>query len=303
MNHYVLFCELIQSFVTGSIFHNRRFNDPTMFEMIVDDEDEVVFKQLDTGITSSFLVCDTNDEVSTHIRLDSHDASKWKLVENNVYECIGNETVRVIAIAVYKQDETLIDSMRFIDGSIPRQFTCLNLCVQDCSDELQQLYVKRANEHNYHTLTHLKEYNAGFDLLAPADQFILEQKRLLDYDVSCSATSVIIQHADDGEMNSKKTIKFECSASAYYLYPRSSISTTNLRLANCQGIIDAGYRGHLKAAFDIFNRQEPATVTKHQRLVQLCSPHLTPLLVKIVYDKNALGNTTRNDGGFGSTGI
>lgn len=301
MQHYVLFCELIQSFVTGSIFHNRRFNDPTMFEMIVDN-DEVVFKQLDTGnIISSFLVCDTNDEVSTHIRLDRHDASKWKLVENNVYECIGNETVRVIAIAVYKPDETLIGSMRFIDGSIPRQFTCLNLCVQDCSDELQQLYVKRANEHNYHTLTHLNEYNAGFDLLAPADQFNLEQNRILDYNVSCSATSFQIQHDNDEKINSK--IKFECSASAYYLYPRSSISTTNLRLANCQGIIDAGYRGHLKAAFDIYDRQESATVNKHQRLVQLCSPQLSPLLVKVVYDKDVLGNTMRNDGGFGSTGI
>ena len=39
---------------------------------------------------------------------------------------------------------------------------------------------------------------------------------------------------------------------SYYLYPRSSVSTkTPLRLANSVGIIDSGYRGNIKAVFDI----------------------------------------------------
>ena len=37
---------------------------------------------------------------------------------------------------------------------------------------------------------------------------------------------------------------------AYYLYPRSSISKTPLRLANSVGIIDSGYRGSIMAVFD-----------------------------------------------------
>jgi hypothetical protein len=36
----------------------------------------------------------------------------------------------------------------------------------------------------------------------------------------------------------------------FYLYPRSSISKTRMRLANSLGIIDAGYRGDLIAAVD-----------------------------------------------------
>ena len=38
--------------------------------------------------------------------------------------------------------------------------------------------------------------------------------------------------------------KINCS---YYLYPRSSISKTPLRMSNSTGIIDAGYRGEIIA--------------------------------------------------------
>ena len=40
-------------------------------------------------------------------------------------------------------------------------------------------------------------------------------------------------------------------STGFYLHPRSSISKTKLRLANSTGIIDAGYRGHIMAMFDI----------------------------------------------------
>ena len=36
----------------------------------------------------------------------------------------------------------------------------------------------------------------------------------------------------------------------FYVYPRSSISKTPLRMANSVGIIDSGYRGNLKFAVD-----------------------------------------------------
>ncbi len=84
----------------------------------------------------------------------------------------------------------------------------------------------------------------------------------------------------------------------YYLYPRSSISKTPLRLANSVGIIDNGYRGHIMAKVD--NRgSEPFTVRRGERLFQLCHPSLLPLTAVIVeaVDKN----TERGSGGFGST--
>ena len=40
----------------------------------------------------------------------------------------------------------------------------------------------------------------------------------------------------------------------YYSYPRSSISKTPLLLANNVGIIDSGYRGNIKVAFDNYSQ-------------------------------------------------
>ena len=84
---------------------------------------------------------------------------------------------------------------------------------------------------------------------------------------------------------------------SYYLYPRSSIYKTPLRMANSVGIIDAGYRGTIMAAID--NRStEDYTVRPGQRLFQLCGPTLEPITFELV---NQLSETSRGEGGFGST--
>jgi len=84
----------------------------------------------------------------------------------------------------------------------------------------------------------------------------------------------------------------------YYLYPRSSISKTPLRLANSVGIIDAGYRGNLMVAID--NRSNaPYNLSKGDRLFQICMPTLVPF--EVVFDAVYL-ETERGAGGFGSTG-
>jgi dUTP pyrophosphatase len=83
----------------------------------------------------------------------------------------------------------------------------------------------------------------------------------------------------------------------YYLYPRSSISKTPLRLANSVGIIDFNYRGSLKVAID--NRSsEPYEIKGGDRLFQLCMPDLRPFKVVL---GNVNKNTDRGEGGFGST--
>ena len=84
--------------------------------------------------------------------------------------------------------------------------------------------------------------------------------------------------------------------SAYFLYPRSSISKTKFRLANSTGIIDRGYRGNLGGFFDCL---EESTMEKGQRLVQICSPTLEPFEVRLV---TSLSSTIRGENGFGSTG-
>jgi dUTP pyrophosphatase len=86
----------------------------------------------------------------------------------------------------------------------------------------------------------------------------------------------------------------------YYLYPRSSLSKTPLRLANSVGIIDSGYRGELVAMVDNI-RDFDYVIEKNQRLFQICSGDLFPFQgIKIVSELN---DTQRGGGGFGSTGI
>ena len=104
--------------------------------------------------------------------------------------------------------------------------------------------------------------------------------KLIDLGIKCEAFD------DDGNPLS------------YYLRARSSISKTPMRLANAVGVIDSGYRGNIKAALDNI-RDEDYTIKKGSRLVQICSPTLSPITVCIV-DK--VSETDRGEGGFGSTG-
>ena len=101
----------------------------------------------------------------------------------------------------------------------------------------------------------------------------------------------------------------------FYLYPRSSISKTRMRLANSVGIIDAGYRGDLIAAVDTIGlfgsndiwhiwKETLSPIKKYDRYFQVCAPDLSPFLVHIVETEAELGApTTRGAGGFGSTGV
>ena len=85
---------------------------------------------------------------------------------------------------------------------------------------------------------------------------------------------------------------------SYYLYPRSSLAKTPLRLANSVGIIDAGYRGNICAFVDNI-KNEPYRIDQGTRLFQICSPTLEPIEYTSV---NSLSETSRGTGGFGSTG-
>ena len=84
---------------------------------------------------------------------------------------------------------------------------------------------------------------------------------------------------------------------SYYLYPRSSIVKTPLRMANSLGIIDAGYRGNIIACVDNIS-EVPYTIEANTRLFQICAPDLSSINLSIV---NSLSDTTRGTGGFGST--
>lgn len=100
-----------------------------------------------------------------------------------------------------------------------------------------------------------------------------------------------------------------------YIFPRSSISKTNLVLANSVAVIDNGYRGTLKLRFryliqpndlilsgrNILSEVNMNTVYQQgDKIAQLVfSETLTPNL-ELVKD---FDETTRKQGGFGSTGV
>ena len=107
-------------------------------------------------------------------------------------------------------------------------------------------------------------------------------------------------HFEPGET---KAIKLGISCEpengiAYYLFPRSSISKTPLRMANSIGLIDGGYRGEIMAVCDNI-KSEDYTVEKGQRLFQLVAADSSPIEYELVEE---IAMTTRGAGGFGSTG-
>lgn len=94
---------------------------------------------------------------------------------------------------------------------------------------------------------------------------------------------------------------------AFWLAPRSSICRTPWRLANSLGLIDATYRGPIRAAvYSVGAYPVPAFGNENLglRLTQLATPSLTPWAEVIVVDELPAGAvaTARGTGGFGSTG-
>lgn len=86
---------------------------------------------------------------------------------------------------------------------------------------------------------------------------------------------------------------------AGFIYARSGIATKRgLAPANKVGVIDSDYRGEIMVA--LYNHSNEAqAVARGERIAQLV---IAPFL-KVEYTKaEALSNTERGNGGFGSTG-
>lgn len=80
------------------------------------------------------------------------------------------------------------------------------------------------------------------------------------------------------------------------LFPRSSVSKTNLRLCNAVGVIDAGYRGEIMMKFDKGGDKEYEPGDRVGQLMLVPIPS-----IQFVQVTN-LPNSDRGLGGFGSTG-
>lgn len=175
-----------------------------------------------------------------------------------------------------------------------QKYGVLRLYVNRENQELVDLYIDHVNNHNQSILTDPFP-NSGFDLIVPnTTQFTVHNtNQMINHQVKCEMTVYNIN---------KQTSKY----SAFYMYPRSSMSKTQLILSNHTGIIDSGYRGFLLGAFkwlkpeNTDNDHANYTVEKYTKLLQVCLPSLCPIYVVMV-DETELTNTIRGTGGFGST--
>ena len=83
------------------------------------------------------------------------------------------------------------------------------------------------------------------------------------------------------------------------LFPRSSVSKTNLTLANSVGVIDSGYRGQIMCVFNKINNPFLSSYKVGDKIAQLVIVTCPQSIIKEVME---LSDTQRGDGGFGSTG-
>lgn len=189
--------------------------------------------------------------------------------------------------------------------TMPNKFMLLKLFVAD--PVLKEKYVEAIALHNLKMQTD-PFMDAGFDILCFSKGFNCLSNSVtgggpnkIDFQVKCSAQ--LVKTDCNGQGSSSKY-------TGYYMYPRSSLSKTRLRLANSVGIIDSGYRGNLIGMFDCFSAGKQSlceteydyVVKPFEKLVQICAPDLRPIFVELVESEEELSSvTSRGEGGFGST--
>ena len=112
----------------------------------------------------------------------------------------------------------------------------------------------------YENHSHFHSGDAGLDLFVVEDQIIPAK----------STQPIPLQIACENLDNK-----------AYYLFPRSSISKTPLRLANSIGLIDGGYRGELIGMVDnIYDKD--FHIKRGERYFQLVAVDSSPIDFELV---------------------
>jgi dUTP pyrophosphatase len=87
---------------------------------------------------------------------------------------------------------------------------------------------------------------------------------------------------------------------AGWVVPRSGLAHKHgVALVNAPGLIDEGYRGELKVLLLNTDRAASVTLRAGDRVAQLV---ITAVATADVVEVQALGESTRATGGFGSTG-
>ena len=92
---------------------------------------------------------------------------------------------------------------------------------------------------------------------------------------------------------------------AAFVHPRSGLAARHgVSIVNAPGTVDAGYRGEIKVALINLDPETPIVVNRGDRIAQLLVQRVElPDLVEVTsFDEAGLADTTRGDGGHGSSG-
>jgi len=172
---------------------------------------------------------------------------------------------------------------------------------------------------NNHGLIHepAKQGDAGYDIVAASEPQVIGSLYQGLYYKS-------ISHIEyDTQINIEPEILGDGYKFYMLLYPRSSITKTNLVLANSVGVIDSGYRGNIKVCFKYIMQPEDMKIVegksfrgkeskgivtsidprriyqKGDKVAQLIPCKHNELTIDYV---DSLNNSDRGHKGFGSTG-
>ncbi|STZ73661.1 deoxyuridine 5'-triphosphate nucleotidohydrolase [Mycolicibacterium fortuitum] len=89
------------------------------------------------------------------------------------------------------------------------------------------------------------------------------------------------------------------------IHPRSGLAArVGLSIVNSPGTVDAGYRGEIKVSLINLDPDTPVVIKRGDRIAQLLVQRVElPELVEVTsFDEAGLADTSRGDGGHGSSG-
>lgn len=132
------------------------------------------------------------------------------------------------------------------------------------------------------TPKYAKPGDAGLDLVAVSCKVLVDS--LTDEDTKVEVDSGIAVEIPEGYVG--------------LIFPRSSIKGTGVRLTNCVGVIDSGYRGSIKAYFDIVDKSL-IYYEKGDKFAQLL---IIPYPQIELEEVEELTQTERGASGYGSSG-
>ncbi len=121
------------------------------------------------------------------------------------------------------------------------------------------------------------------------------------YDLcACIESDITVHKNEIVKIPTGISAEIDTNEAALMIYPRSGLaSKSGITLANCVGVVDSDYRGEIAVPLINLGNKD-FTVQSGMRIAQIV---VTPIFLPDIEETDALSETSRGSGGFGSTGI